>query len=154
MADIKAEIQSRRDFVAPELTGVTFQLQNMSETYKANVMSIEFGASSPTSETAYHYRLNRTYQLVYFGTSKLDCVTKMQAIERKINDKQDIEIGSTGRYLRVASFSLSNAFKTETTGVYAVIGMLEAKVREPRTQENYEPINNVTVNEGREVNGN
>ena len=49
----------------------------------------------------------------------------------------------SGRYLRVASFSLSSAFKTETTGVFAIIGMLEIKVREARTQQHYDKIEKV-----------
>ena len=126
------EVQSIRDFVAPELLGATFKLQNMPDTYKAGELAIELVGSKPESETGFHYRLDRTFQLVYFGANKLDCLTKMQAVERKINDKQMIPLGT--RYLRIGSFSLSQSFKTETTGVYAVIGMLEAEIREARTQ--------------------
>lgn len=143
MADIKTEIQSIRDFVAPELPGVTFKLQNMPDTYKAAELAIELVRSATDTETASSYRIDQTYQLVYFGASQLDCLTKMQAVERKMNDKQIIPLGSTARYMRIGSFSLSQSFKTETTGVYAVIGMLEAELRESRTQETYEPINNL-----------
>ncbi|MBT2714737.1 hypothetical protein [Bacillus sp. ISL-57] len=143
MADIKTEIQSIRDFVAPELPGATFKLQNMPDTYKVAELAIELVRSTTNTETASSYRIDQTYQLVYFGTSQLDCLTKMQAVERQMNDKQIIPLGSTARYIRIGSFSLSQSFKTETTGVYAVIGMLEAELRESRTQETYEPINNL-----------
>jgi len=145
MADVKTEVQSIRDFVAPELPGATFKLQHMPDAYKTNELAIELAPSSSTNETRAHYRLNRVYQLAYFGTSKLDCVTKMQELERKFNDKQMIQLGTTGRYLRISSFSLSQSFKTETTGVYAIIGMLEAELRETRTQPQYEKINSVGV---------
>jgi len=145
VADIKTEIQSIRDFVAPELPGATFKLQNMPDKYKKNELSIKLGPSRSETETAFHYRLDRTYQIVYFGASELDCLTKMQAVERKLNDKQMIPLGSTARYMRIGSFSLSESFKTQTTGVYAVIGMLEAEIRETRTQIAYEPVNNLEV---------
>lgn len=145
MADIKTEIQSIRDFVATELPGVRFHLQYMPDAYKADELAIELGPSSSETETAFHYRLDRTYQLVYFGASKLDCMTKMQAVEHKMNDKQLIPLGDSARYLRIGSFSLSPSFKTDTTGVYAVIGMLEAETREARTQVTYEPVNNMEV---------
>lgn len=143
MADIKTEVQSIRDFVAPELPGAAFKLQNMPDTYKAGELVIELVGSKTETETGYHYRLDRTFQLVYFGTSKLDCLTKMQAVERKINDKQMIPLGT--RYLRIGSFSLSQSFKTETTGVYAVIGILEAETREARTQEVFTKIQDVNA---------
>ncbi|MED3832932.1 hypothetical protein [Peribacillus frigoritolerans] len=143
MADIKTEIQSIRDFVAPELPGATFKLQNMPDTYKAAELAIELVRSTTNTETASSYRIAQTYQLVYFGTSKLDCLAKMQAVERKLNDQLIIPLGSTARYMRIGSFSLSQSFKTETSGVYAVIGMLETEIRESRTQETYEPINNL-----------
>ncbi|WP_246370113.1 hypothetical protein [Mesobacillus zeae] len=113
----------------------------MPDTYKAAELVIELVGSKAGTETASSYRIDQTYQLVYFGTSKLDCLTKMQAIERLLNDKQMIPLGA--RYLRIGSFSLSQSFKTETTGVFAVIGMLEAEIRETRTYVAYEPINNL-----------
>lgn len=143
MEALQLEIQSLADFVEMELIGVRFHLQHMPENYDNHELAIELVSSRPTTETAFHYRLNRTYQLVYFGTNKLDCMSKMQVLERKFNDKQLIPLGQTGRYLRIASFSLSQAFKTDTTGVFAVIGMLEAELREARTQEKYEKINAV-----------
>lgn len=143
MTDIKTEIQSIRDFIAPELPGAAFKLQVMPDTYKAGELAIELVVSKAVTETAASYRIDQTYQLVYFGTSKLDCLTKMQAVERKMNDIQMITLGDTARYMRIGSFSLSQSFKTDTAGVYAVIGMLEAEVRESRTQETYEPINNL-----------
>lgn len=145
MADIKTEIQSIRDFVASELPGATFKLQNMPDKYKAAELAIELVRSTTNTETASSYRIAQTYQLVYFGTSQLDCLTKMQLVERRMNDKQIIPLGSTARYLRIGSFSLSQSFKTETNGVFSVIGMLEAEIRESRTQIAYESVNNLEV---------
>lgn len=144
MADIKTEVQSIRDFVSTELPNTKFYLQNMPDKFSINELAIELVNSKAETETAYHYRLDRTYQIVYFGSNKLDCLSKMQAVERKINDQQLIELQGKARYLRIGSFSLSQSFKTETTGVYAVIGMLEAELREARTQEVFTKIQSVT----------
>lgn len=145
MGDLQLNIQSIADFVETELPDVGFHLQYVPEKYKQHELTIELVMSRPTTETAYHYRVNQTYQIVYFGSSKLDCLSKLQTLEKKFIDKQLIPLGETGRYLRIASFSLSQAFKTETTGVYAVIGMLEAEFREARTQNEYEKINVVNT---------
>ncbi|MEH6941681.1 hypothetical protein [Bacillus sp. JJ722] len=145
MADITNEITSIRDFVAPHITGVKFHLQNMPEAYKAGELAIDFATGKGVSETGVSYRLDRTFQIVYFGTSGADCLRKMAPLEQQFNHAQMIHIKGTTRYLRIGSFSLSQSFKTETTGVHAIIGMLEVNLRELRPQPDSEKIENVIV---------
>ena len=144
MADIKNEVQSIRDYVGPVLAGVKFHLQSMPTTYAANELSIRFAGSSTASETGYHYRLDRIYQLVYFGASELDCLAKMQTLEQKFNNDQLIPLKGSERHMRLEPFSISAPFKTESN-IYAIIGMLNASLREARTQEVYPPIINVEI---------
>lgn len=146
MADIKNEVQSVRDYVGPVLAGVTrYHLQNIPSTYVAGEMSIRFAGSASETETAYHYRRDLRFQIVYFGANELDCLAKMQALETNFNNDQLIPIKGSARYLRLEPFSMSEPFKTSTTGVYAIIGTLEAKLREARPQPVSEPINNVGI---------
>ena len=144
MADIKNEVQSIRDYVGPALAGVKFHLQSMPTTYAANELSIRFAGSSTESETGYHYRLDRIYQLVYFGASELDCLAKMQTLEQKFNNDQVIPLKGSECHMRLEPFSISAPFKTESN-IYAIIGMLNASLREARTQEVYPPIINVEI---------
>ncbi|WP_019241512.1 MULTISPECIES: hypothetical protein [Bacillus] len=145
MADIKNEIESVREFLHAIFPTVSFKLQNIPEQYAKNTLTIDFVTSKSATETNASYRLDHTIQLVYFSDSSLDCITKMAQIEHKINDEQLIQIRGTSRYLRIGSFSWSKPFKTDTTGVFAVIGMLEVSLREMRTQEVYEKIQAVNT---------
>lgn len=111
----------------------------MPTTYVANELAIEYVNGLSESETGYHYRIDRTFQLVYFGTSALDCVMKVAPVERLFNNARTIPLKGTTRYLRIGSFSLSQAFKTES-GVYAIIGMLAVSLREARDQPTYTKI--------------
>lgn len=133
MTDIKNEVQSIRDYVGPALAGVKFHLQSMPTKYAANELSIRFAGSSTESETGFHYRLDRIYQLVYFGASELDCLAKMQVLEEKFNIDQVIPLKGSERHLRLEPFSISAPFKTESN-VYSIIGILNASLREARPQ--------------------
>lgn len=115
----------------------------MPKTYKVGAITIDFADGKSVSETGVSYRLDRTLQIVYFGASGADCLRKGQILEREFNNAQTIQLKGTARYLRIGSFSLSRPFETETTGVFAIIGMLEVNVRELRTQPTYDKMENI-----------
>ncbi len=144
MADIKNEVQSIREVVGHVLPDVKYNLMHMPAEYKADTMSIEYAGGKPAeSETGYHYRIDRLYQIIYLGKNALDCVEKMGKVERLFNNEMVIPLKNVeGRYLRIDSFSLSRPFKTES-GVYAIIGMLSAHFREARSQSIYPKIGKV-----------
>ncbi|MBA9027519.1 hypothetical protein [Peribacillus huizhouensis] len=144
MADIKNEIQSLRDFVAPMMPTVAFKLQFMPTEFRAEDLIIQYKGGVSETETGYHYRHDRTYQFVYIGISELDCLTKAQPLERLFNNEMVIPLKGTTRYLRIESFSLSEPFKTES-GVFAIIGMLEVNLREARGQITYPKVEHVGV---------
>lgn len=92
------------------------------------------------SETRYHYRVERSYQIVVYGADAPTVLEKMDAISRKVNDgKTVIPIKDSLRFIRAGSFSYSAAFKTEG-GMTACVGVLQTEIREVRTQEEYEKI--------------
>ena len=132
MADIVTEIESLRDFVVDTTLYSRIWMQTMSAKYTAGELSIRFTGGGTASETGYHYRLDREYQFVYFGTSELDCIRKGTALQRKLNSKHAIQLKGSERYIRVGPFSLSQPFKTEGGEVFAIIGMLQAELREVR----------------------
>lgn len=132
MADIVTEIESLRDFVADPSLYSRIWMQHTPAKYTAGELTIRFSGDDTTSETGYHYRLDRNYQFVYFGTSELDCIRKATALQRKLNSKHAIQLKGSERYIRVGPFSLSQPFKTEGGEVFAIIGMLQAEMREER----------------------
>ena len=145
MADVINEVQSLRNFVGGALPpSVQYKLMNMPTTYVAGVLAIDFADSRPTSETAATYRLDRLYQFVYFGANSRECVQSMQALQQAFSNSQVVPLVGGGN-LRLGEFSFGQAFKTETVGVSAIIGMLPATLREERPQQQYEKIMNVTA---------
>lgn len=95
------------------------------------------------SETAYHYRVDRTYQVVIYGADSPTVLEKMDAVSRKVNDGTTlIPIAGSLRYIRTDGFGYGATFRTES-GLYACVGVLQTDVREARTQEQYDKIMHV-----------
>ncbi|WNF07476.1 hypothetical protein [Brevibacillus borstelensis] len=95
------------------------------------------------SETRYHYRVDRAYQVVIYGVDSPTVLERMDAVLRKVNDKTTlIPIAGTLRYIRTDGFGYSAAFRTES-GLFACVGVLQTEVREARTQEQYDKIMHV-----------
>jgi hypothetical protein len=142
VSSIVTDIESIEQYVAPLFPAATIYLQHVPTQPTTNSLSIRFQSASTETETAYHMARYREYQLVYFGTSNVDVLTKMDALDRQLNNDLLIPIKDSTRYLRVESFSLSQPFKTEN-GIDAMIGVLSVTVREARDQQQYEKIMNV-----------
>jgi hypothetical protein len=144
LSSIVTDIESIEQYVAPLFPAATIYLQYVPTEPTANSLSIRFQGADTSTETAYHMAQRREYQLVYFGASNIDVLTKMDELDRKLNNDLVIPIKDSTRYLRVESFSLSQPFKTEN-GVDAIIGVLAVTVREARDQQEYEKIMNVSA---------
>lgn len=134
MANIEKEVEGLRDYVA-DLQFARIWMQYLPAKYTADELAIRYQGSDPTDETGYHYRLDRTYQLVYFGVSERDCITRVSTLERKFNNTRYIEIKDSANKLSVGSLSFSQPFKTEGGEVFAVIGILTGAIRQARDFE-------------------
>lgn len=147
MASITNEIESISAVVEPLFPGASVYYQQIPPEPQANELALRFIASDSTTETNYHYRLDHDYQIVYFGRNEFECLTKFEALERKMNDGFLIPIKDSTRYMRIGSFSFSQPFKTES-GATAIIGVLSVSVREARSQQEFEKIMQVnpTIN--------
>jgi hypothetical protein len=91
-----------------------------------------------TTETRYHYRVDRVYQIVHVTVRPDMVLADMDALGRAIY--QDELIG----HIRVNAYSVSQPALTDN-GLYAIIGILDTSVRESRDQTVYPKIDNVTV---------
>lgn len=132
MADIALEVESLRDFVTDSALYSRIWMQSLPAKYTAGELSIRYIGGDTTSETGYHYRLDREYQFVYFGTSERDCIVKASALQRKLNSTHAIPLKGSSRFIRNGLFALSQPFKTEGSEVYGIIGVLQAEMREAR----------------------
>jgi len=135
-----ASVASFVKTVLPAATQIKYEVPT--QPTKDNVV-VRALTSDFASETGYHYRVERTFQIVAYGADSPSTLDKMDAIARKVNDgKTMIPMKDSLRYIRCGSFSFGAPFKTES-GVYACIGVLHTEVREARTQEQYEKIMHV-----------
>jgi hypothetical protein len=142
LSSIVTDLESIEQYVTSLFPTTTIYLQYVPSQPTTNSLSIRLQGASTETETAYHMARHREYQLVYFGASNVDVITKMDALDRKLNNDLLIPIKDSTRYMRVESFSLSQPFKTEN-GIDAIIGVLSVTVREARDQQQYEKIMNV-----------
>jgi hypothetical protein len=142
LSSIVTDLESIEQYVAPLFPAATIYLQYVPAQPIANSLLIRLQGASTETETAYHMARHREYQFVYFGSSNIDALTKMDALDRKLNNDLLIPINDSSRYLRVESFSLSQPFKTEN-GIDTIIGVMSVTVREARVQQQYEKIMNV-----------
>lgn len=126
------EIESLAEFVKT-LNFTRIHKQTTPSKYKPNELVIKFIDGDSTSETGYHYRLDREYQIVYFGDSEKACIEVASNLEQQFNNAEVIKLVDSTRHLRIGSFSMSQPFRTENKEVYAFIGVLQANVRQART---------------------
>lgn len=135
MADIALEVESLRDFVADSTLYTRIWMQFLPAKYTAGELVIRNIGSDSESETGYHYRIDREYQFVYFGTTERDCIVKGSALERKLNSTHVIPLKGSSRFIRNGLFALSQPFKAEGGEVFGIIGVLQAEMREARQFE-------------------
>ena len=109
----------------------------------ASTVVVRMLTTDTESETGYHYRVDRSYQIVIYGADSPTVLERMDAVSRLLNDRTTlIPITGSLRYIRTDGFGYSAAFRTES-GLWACVGVLQTEVREARTQEQYEKIMHV-----------
>jgi hypothetical protein len=135
-------MQSIVDFIKRLFPAVTVIKQNTPTTPAPNTFVVRLLSSDTGSETLYHMRRDREYQIVFYGANASDVLTKLDELQRKCMNDLLIPINGSLRYIRVEGFSFSMPFKTES-GIDVAIGVLQTEVREARDQATYEKIMNV-----------
>jgi hypothetical protein len=90
------------------------------------------------TETRYHFRIDRAYQIVHVASRPDTVLANMDALGSAVYQSELIE------HIRVNAFSVSQPAKTEN-GLFVIIGVLDTSVREARIQTQYPKINNVNV---------
>jgi len=139
MADIIGEINTIGDLLAT--VGVTrFYKQDLPLKYVANTIGIRWQGDTDADFTQAAYEIERPYQVIYFGNSEVDCLNKAKLIRSKLSDylSKKVKIRDSNDFMTFESFSMSPPFKTDTDGVYAVVGVLNVSLLEAYTQPHYE----------------
>ena len=152
MADRIAEINTIGDLLTP-VGASRFYKQNFPASYASNTIGIRWQGDNSSGLTAVHYTVDNTYQIVYFGSSQVDCLNKSEMISAIINDKLNMKtkIRDFDDYMTFKSFSMSAPFKTETDGIYAVSAILIVTTNRNRSTEVYEKM--AVINADISING-
>ncbi|WP_114494891.1 phage tail terminator family protein [Fontibacillus phaseoli] len=134
------DIVAIESFIKAQFPDATTTKQTVPTAPTHNSFVIRFLNDDRETETRYHFRIDREYQIVYFASKAEQVLPKMDALARAFYEADVI-----GR-VRVESFAFSQPAKTES-GMYVSIGILETSAREARTQTQYPKMNKVTVNQ-------
>ena len=144
MADIIGEINTIGDLLAG--VGVTrFYKQDLPLKYVANTIGIRWQGDTSESETGYHYRVERIYQVIYFGGSEVACLQKIPLIQKALQQHIKTKLRDSDGYITLGSFAFTKPFKTDTDGVYAISGILPVTVRVAREFAKVPQIGGVNV---------
>ncbi|WP_337102332.1 hypothetical protein [Paenibacillus sp. YIM B09110] len=138
------ELQSIETFIRGLYPSTTYK-QTPPKKPVADTFVIRMQTDSRVSETYLTMRVDRTYQVIYYGAQPADVLTRMDELSRAIYQTEQIPINASTRFIRIGAFSFSAPFETDN-GLYACIGVLETAVREGRTQETSPLIGEVTTN--------
>lgn len=114
--------------------------QIVPEAAPADSFYIRFLDDSRETETRYHSRITREYQIVYFAKWPEDVLSKLDALSATLYQTENVAPG-----IRMNSFGFSQPVKMRSGEVYASIGVMEVTVREARVQPNDPLIGNVEI---------
>lgn len=139
MATRAQEIDTIGDLLASMDVGRIYK-QNFPTKYVANTVGIRWEGDNGDALTNARYSIDNTYQIVYFGSTLVDCLNKSEMISGVINDNltQKIKIRNLDEYIMLRSFAMSKPFKTDTDEVYAVSAFLHVSSNRSRTQPVYQ----------------
>lgn len=104
----------------------------------ANSFYVRALSDDRVTETRYHFRIDRAYQIVHVAQRPDTVLANMDALGSAVYQTELIG------HIRINDFSLSTPAKTEN-GLFVIIGILDTSVREARIQKTYPKINNVGI---------
>lgn len=142
-------IQNELDSVASFLTSLypsaTIKFAIPKEP-KADTFVVRAGVTDISTETRFHMRIERDYQIVYYGVDVGATLERMDHLSRQAMDGRLVipMLDGSMRYIRVDSFSFSHPTEAEG-GLFAAIGVMPTELRQARTQEVFEKIQQISA---------
>lgn len=137
------ELNSIYEYLKALFPTATIERQDVPATPVPNTFVVRMQDNESKSETSLTRLNSREFQLIYFGTSSVDVLTKVDEFDRVMNnDRKVIPIKESLRYIRVKAFSFGTPFKT-ASNVNGIIGVIQTETREARDLPTYEKITSV-----------
>lgn len=146
MAAIIDEILGIEAFIKSVVPGAVVEKQTVPLQPTPGLFVVRFLAEPVrTNETAFHYRIERDYQVIYYSATPQAAFPVMDALSNAIYDVQ--RIVATGSRLNALNYTQpmrTDTDKAATTNAgYATLGILRITSRQSRTQQSYPLIQNV-----------
>jgi hypothetical protein len=139
------ELNSVYDYLKSLYPTATIERQDVPSEPKPNTFVVRLQDNESKSETSLTHINAREFQIIYFGSSSVDVLTKADEIDRKLNNDQKVmPIKGSLRYIRVKAFSFSTPFKT-ASNINGIIGVLQTETREARDLPTYQKIMSVNL---------
>lgn len=137
MTSIIAEINTIGDLLSD--VGVTaFYKQDLDKKHKANTIGIRWLGDRDVDATSEFFSVVRTYQVTYFGKSEIDCITNIDKVRCALNKRNKVKVREQDAYMTLGHLGLSQPIKSETDGVYFVIGIITAQIFAKHLQDEQE----------------
>ncbi|WP_416045961.1 hypothetical protein [Priestia megaterium] len=137
------EINAISDVIKADFPTQKVNKENVPEKPTKGEFCVRVQRLGSEADTSASYVLNREYQLIYFGLSNIDILTKIEALTYRFNNIIKIPVQGA-RYLTVESLSFSQPFKT-ADNLDAVMGVLVATTRKNKPTTDAPLIENVEI---------
>ncbi|WP_339273720.1 hypothetical protein MKY59_21330 [Paenibacillus sp. FSL W8-0426] len=145
MADITTEILAIEAFIKSVIPAARVEKQTVPLQPSAGLFVVRFLTQTPATETLYHYRMDRDYQVLYYSAKPQDAFPVMDALSNALYDEQ--RIASSDSRLDSFTYAMptkSSTDKASTTNAdYVTPGILRVTSRRSRPQPTYPLINSV-----------
>ncbi|OXM86464.1 hypothetical protein [Paenibacillus rigui] len=138
------EMHSIEAFLKEKFPSAQVLLHDMPQEPAADSFSVALMNDVRKSETHLHIRTEREFQLRYAGTGTEAVLETMDLLSSLVYQTQLIPITDAPRFLRIASFTFSTPNPTGN-GLFICTGSLRTEGRTARTQESYEKMQHVYV---------
>lgn len=138
------EMLSAEAFLKTKFPSAAILLYEAPQNAAAGSFSVVLLNDLRTSETHLHIRTEREYQIRYTGLSAEEALETMDLLSSHMYQNPFIPVQGLPRFIRIASFAFAAASLNES-GLYTCTGTLRTEGRAARTQEAYEKMQHVYV---------
>jgi len=126
------ELNSIYEYLKALFPTATIERQDVPSTPTPNTFVVRTQDNESRSETSLTQINAREFQLIYFGNSSVDVLTKADEFGDSLkNNRRVIPIKESLRYIRVKAFNFGTPFKT-ASNINGIIGVIQTETREAR----------------------
>lgn len=124
MTTIINEINTLASVISEDATYSKIYKQDLPKVYVPNTLGVRWQSDSEMASTERFSRFRRVYQIMYFGGSQSDCLRAVDYIRMKLAPIRKLQVLEEEGFINLEPLGFSAPFKTDTDGVYAVVGIL------------------------------